>query len=328
MVSRRRATESRIARPHLGKAACGRPFLLAGRVRRIADSFPATEIVAALQHAHNNAAACQVCDALLLFGNLWSRRNEPNASIKRITRHAMKKFLLAGAVVAAFASGAQAADLGVQRVAVPSAIAAPVFNWTGFYLGLNAGYAWGSYTQFSAIGVGPGVSPKGFVGGGQIGYNYQINNIVLGLETDFQSGPRGSSPVGTAGPFYLCGTGPCTVNINWFGTARARAGVAVDRALIYATGGLAYGHFNGGIQNSTYIGSSTKVGYALGAGLEYAFTPNFTAKVEYLYTNLGAANFGVDGGGNRYRASGSFHTVRLGVNYLFSTGPSAVVARY
>jgi outer membrane immunogenic protein len=240
----------------------------------------------------------------------------------------MKKFLLAGVAAIAFASGAQAADLGVARGPVAAAIIAPVFGWTGFYIGLNAGYGWGSYTQYSAVGIGPGVSPKGFVGGAQIGYNYQINNFVLGIEADFQSGPRGSSPVGTAGPTYVCATGPCVVNVNWFGTVRGRAGVAFDRALIYATAGLAYGGFNGGIQNSTYVGSSTKVGYAVGAGLEYAFTNNFTAKAEYLYTNLGSAEFGVDGGGNRYRASGSFHTVRVGLNYLFSTGPSAVVARY
>ena len=240
----------------------------------------------------------------------------------------MKKFLLISTAVAALASGAQAADLGVPRAPVAAAVVAPVFSWTGFYIGLNAGYGWGSYTQFSPLGLGPGVSPKGFVGGGQIGYNHQINNLVLGLEADIQSGPRGQTAQGTIGPFWSCITGPCVVNVNWFGTVRARAGVAVDRALIYATGGLAYGGFSGGIPNSPQAGSSTKVGYSLGAGVEYAFTPNVTAKLEYLYTNLGTADFGTDGAGNRYSARGNFHTVRVGLNYLFSTGPSAVVARY
>ena len=240
----------------------------------------------------------------------------------------MKKLLLASAAAIAMASGAHAADLGAPRAPIAAAIVAPAFSWTGICVGLNAGYGWGSYTQFSPLGLGSTISPKGFVGGAQIGYNYQINNFVLGLEADIQSGPRGSLPVGSAGPFWTCTTGPCVANINWFGTVRGRAGVAADRALFYVTGGLAYGGFNGGILNSAQAGSSTKVGYTLGAGLEYAFTPNVTAKLEYLYTNLGTADFGTDGAGNRFSARGNFHTVRVGVNYLFSTGPSAVVARY
>ena len=240
----------------------------------------------------------------------------------------MKKFLIASTALVAFAAGAQAADLGAPRMPIAAAVVAPAFSWTGFYIGLNAGYGWGNYTQFSASGVGVGVSPKGFVGGGQIGYNWQMNNFVFGLEADIQSGPRGSTPQGTVGPFWSCGTGPCVVNVNWFGTARARAGIAADKALFYVTGGLAYGGFNGGILNSLQAGSSTRVGYAAGAGIEYAFAPNVTAKLEYLYTNLGSAEFGTGVGAERFRASGSFHTVRVGLNYLFSTGPSAVVARY
>lgn len=242
----------------------------------------------------------------------------------------MKKFLLAGAAVAALVSGAQAADLGAPRGPIAAVVVAPAFSWTGFYLGLNLGYGWGNYTQYGrqGLGDGPGVNPRGVVFGGQIGYNYQINNFVLGLEADLQTGPRGSTPQGTLGPAFSCITGNCVVNVNWFGTARARAGIAVDRALLYVTGGLAVAGYNGGIQNSTYVGSSTKVGWTLGAGLEYAFTPNLTAKAEYLFVKTSDADFGVTGGGVQYSARGNFHVARVGLNYLFSTGPSAVVARY
>lgn len=122
---------------------------------------------------------------------------------------------------------------------------------------------------------------------------------------------------------------------NFLGSVRARGGIAVDRALLYVTGGLGIGSFQhratdavtGALFGTGH--SSTRVGLAVGGGLEYAFTPNVTAKVEYMYYHFGTAVAppgAVGGGAANIRTD--VHTVKLGINYLFSTGPSAVVARY
>jgi outer membrane immunogenic protein len=241
----------------------------------------------------------------------------------------MKKFLLAGAALAALATGAQAADLGVRRVEVPSAVIAPVFNWTGFYLGGQVGYGWlnGSST-FSQGAPTLGVRSSGVFGGVHIGYNYQINNFVLGLEADAElSGIRGN--VGNAVGITSQGI----FDVRWQGSLRARAGVAVDRALLYVTGGLALADFRmaGGPLGGPLQGySSTRAGWTVGAGVEYALAPNWTARLEYRYANYGSvsADLGPLYAGVTQRTSLQSHSVRVGVSYLFSTGPGAVTARY
>ena len=239
----------------------------------------------------------------------------------------MKKLLLASAAVAALASGAHAADLGVQRVAVDAAIVAPVFNWTGFYLGAHIGYGWAN-SNWSATGLPIGVNPKGVFGGLQAGYNWQINSLVLGLEADLSAAGLNNA-VPCPNPTFTC-----SGRSNFLSTVRGRAGIAVDRALLYVTGGLAIGNWNHRAANAAgstvggHASSVTRAGLALGAGLEYAFTPNVTAKLEYMYyhfSNYSALN---DGGGTSSTFAPRAHTVKLGINYLFTTGPSAVVARY
>jgi outer membrane immunogenic protein len=241
---------------------------------------------------------------------------------------AMKKFLLAGTALAALATGAQAADLGVRRVEVPSAVIAPVFNWTGFYLGGQVGYGWLNGISTFSNGAGPiGVRSSGVFGGVHVGYNYQINNFVLGLEADAElSGIRGrtSNPAVFAEGIF---------DLRWQGSLRARAGVAVDRALLYVTGGLAVADFRlaGGPAGGPLQGySSTRAGWTLGAGVEYAFAPNWTGRIEYRYANYGSvsADLGPLFPGVTQRTSLQSHSVRVGVSYLFSTGPGAVTARY
>jgi outer membrane immunogenic protein len=116
-----------------------------------------------------------------------------------------------------------------------------------------------------------------------------------------------------------------------------RLGVAADRALFYVTGGLAFADFGSRVNNTTAAptitssSTGTRTGWTLGAGVEYAFTPNWTVRAEYLYANFGSAT--VTGTSSiptdrAWRIKNETHTVRVGVNYLFSTGPSAVVARY
>ena len=237
----------------------------------------------------------------------------------------MKKFLLAGAAVAALASGAQAADLGSPRAPVAAAVVAPAFSWTGFYLGAHAGFGWASarYTDFTGrLGTGS-TTANGLFGGVQAGYNWQINNFVFGVEGDLSAGGLRRTYALTAAESYRA-------TVPFLSSLRARAGIAADRALFYVTGGLGVVTFNDRVfttatRATLFSASTTRAGYTLGAGIEYAITQNWTAKAEYLYYGFGDRR-------NQFttndRTRTDIHTVKIGVNYLFSTGPSAVVARY
>jgi outer membrane immunogenic protein len=314
----------------------------------------------------------------------------------------MKKLLTTFTVLALTAGSALAADL-------PSRKAAPVIPpppppppmWTGFYVGLNAGAAWTNSNQ-QTIGVGPVAignyfskneyandvaafataasasgfnsgNNVGFIGGGQMGYNWQFyNSLVAGVEADIQgiAGNNGSRTVWTAVPG---GSYKDYSSNNWFGitsvrgsldylgTVRGRLGwLFTPTLLLYGTGGLAYGGvtintatqvYNDGYF-SNYISpsfggvnfSNTQVGWTAGGGLEWMFWPNWSAKVEYLYYDLGSVNQGfampvtynygegysdasLFAGQVRARINGNI--VRAGLNYHFNWGaPAPVVAKY
>lgn len=258
-----------------------------------------------------------------------------------------------GASLVALASAASAADLPRRSAAVapaPYYAAAPVFSWTGFYAGVNAGADFRSSpaTSVAAQGFAPTAyqgsskgGSTGFTGGFQAGYNYQMNSLVVGLEADLEyvgrRGVNGAVVPAAPGTNYFA-YAPVSGGSNWIGTVRPRVGYAVDRTLLYVTGGLAFGSVNSG-GSVSYVGtgapgapvtavygatssSSTKVGYALGAGGEYAITPNVIARVEYLYASLGskgqsylaAANPGTSFS-NSYRTNVSL--LRGGVSYKF-----------
>ena len=189
------------------------------------------------------------------------------------------------------------------------------YTWTGFYFGGNAGYGWGSadthfdplpdaVTFFNLRPITLGPDPSGFIGGGQVGYNWQWNKwLVLGVETDFQGsdieGSRRRSPfldifgdIADEDPNVFL---EAHERLQWFGTARGRIGFApLCRLLVYATGGLAYGNvdysantnFDNGI---TYPVSFTRtsLGWTVGGGLEYAISHHWSVKAEYLYYDLG-----------------------------------------
>jgi outer membrane immunogenic protein len=231
----------------------------------------------------------------------------------------MKKFLLAGAALAALASGAQAADLGSQRVAVPAAIIAPAFSWTGFYVGAHIGWGWNpstvSVTDLAGRTFSRGQTGSGVFGGGQIGYNWQVNQFVLGAEADIAGAGLNKSS-----DFF--GIATVRTSTTFLSSVRARAGFAVDRALFYVTGGLGIATFSNKLTDNFGVvasNSSTRAGWTLGGGLEYAFLPNWTAKVEYLYYGFGDRTTITDTG-LAFRTSQNVHSVKLGVNYLFSTG--------
>lgn len=221
---------------------------------------------------------------------------------------------------------AHAADLTVEAPYQPAPVPAPAFTWTGLYVGAHGGYGWGDFTSEPTDAYG-GQKPDGFFGGGQAGYNYQFqNNLVLGIEADVSFGALkddisaqlGSLPEAAFALNYAD-------KINTFGTVRARAGYAFDRFLPYVTGGLAWGQARLDFENTATVDGDVLVhnaasdkqtftGWTIGAGLEYAVTNNITAKVEYLYADLGSRDFDL---GTPVTADITLQTVKLGLNYKF-----------
>jgi outer membrane immunogenic protein len=198
--------------------------------------------------------------------------------------------LAATALSTAAVSSASAADLPL-RAAPPAPIVAavPVFTWTGFYIGGNLGWGWRDDDNETVVLSGPGI-PAGlvgtlnfdngndgnFTGGGQIGYNYQIGSFVIGVETDIQWADTDQAENVAFVPFgagtFVPGSFDNDLS-DWFGTVRARAGVAFDRVLIYATGGLAY--------------TDDNTGWVAGAGVEWALPVNWFGS--------SAVTFGLEG---------------------------------
>ena len=227
-----------------------------------------------------------------------------------------------------------------------------------------------SNSAYWALGNGAigGTSQGGFFGGGQVGYNWQPdllnNNLVFGFEADIQgiaggNGNRSGSTAYPVGNQTVISTTSANGNLQFLGTFRGRVGyLAMPTLLIYGTGGLAYGgvsfnatnYVNGfastGAQNWTAIGSASysnvNVGYAGGGGAEWMFMPNWSAKVEYLYYDLGNINAQLDSGlfglapgfvtqpfrSTSYTGRVNGNLVRAGVNYHFNTAPAPVVAKY
>jgi outer membrane immunogenic protein len=201
--------------------------------------------------------------------------------------------LVAGTALAYLMIGglAVAADMQMPR----PVFAPPAPTWGGFYLGLNAGGGFGTAdNNFSFASVE--LPLKGAIGGGQIGYNWQTGPVVFGLETDFQgSTMKGSISTPCVTPSCATTlTASYTQELPWFGTVRGRVGYAQAGWLLYATGGYAYGQVNAtataaplSAQIST---SQINNGWTVGAGAEMLLSPRWSAKLEYLYVDLGQAN--------------------------------------
>ena len=202
----------------------------------------------------------------------------------------MRAMILAAAVAAPGA--AVAADMGARGPAPYYAQPASYYNWSGLYAGVNAGYEWGHVT-------GSSLDPSGIAGGGQVGYNWQSGQFVFGGETDIQA----SGADDTFAPWKFSNP--------WFGTLRARAGYAMNNILVYGTLGVAYGDLHGQIPGLDE--TKTEFGWAGGLGMEVGFAPNWSAKVEYLYMDLGDRAFSITGMDNGLQSS----ILRFGVNYHF-----------
>jgi outer membrane immunogenic protein len=211
----------------------------------------------------------------------------------------MNKTILGSLVGAALlsATAASAADLPRRNVAPAApAYAAPLFTWTGFYAGANAGYSWNSFTNGGSSLFG---NANGGTYGLTAGYNYQIGQYVLGVEGDYD---------------LMNGKGTRGANVgeqNSLGTLRGRLGYAVDRVLLFGTAGYAGASIK--TANSTTSDTQWYNGYALGGGLEYAFTNNISAKADYLWSSLSSQSI-LNGS-----STAGMHdsTLRAGVNYHF-----------
>jgi outer membrane immunogenic protein len=241
---------------------------------------------------------------------------------------------------------AGAADLGrVTRAPVAAPI--PYYNWTGFYVGVHIGGTWADGS--GAVGFAPtpaafGATPftvdadnDGFLGGVQIGYNWQAGMWVFGLEADVSF--TGDDNTTTVGPILAFPGGApiagsfSTLNteMNWFGTIRGRVGVAFDRFLLYATGGFAFADFDAAMVTSfaatgggvfTAVADDSATGWTLGMGFEWALWPNWSMKAEYLYYDLGDYSLlGVSAAVPGFAVPATFelngHIVRAGLNWRF-----------
>lgn len=209
----------------------------------------------------------------------------------------MKRIALGAAALALLATApARAADL-TRPAPVPASVPAPVFSWTGFYIGGQAGYGWGSGAD--ALGLA-GVDPKGWLAGAQAGYNYQFaNHVVAGIEADIAGGDISAGTLGLSSTLDL------------LGTVRGRLGYAFGPVLPYVTGGFAWG--NNAISIPGASQSQTLTGWTVGAGIEYALTEHWTAKTEYLYTDLGSKSYDALG----LSAGVTSQTAKFGINYKF-----------
>jgi len=258
----------------------------------------------------------------------------------------MKKLLLAGVAVAGLVAGAtaaSAADLPARAAPPPAPFVAavPLFTWTGFYVGAQAGYAWGDNnnnfgfsngsvvsiggTPFLVSGLNDGSDNDGFLIGGHVGYNFQFGQFVAGIEGDLEwadlnGNDNSFALTNAAGQTFLINSG---LGLDWQGSIRARLGYAFDRVLVYATGGFAFAGLNDSnnfnLVNPFFTnGDDTVSGWTLGAGVEYAFTNNLTTRIEYRYTSYDHSGTNVFDDASLNRGNDlDFHTVRVGVSYKF-----------
>jgi len=230
----------------------------------------------------------------------------------------MKNAAIKIAVIAALiGTPALAADMAVKA---PPPVSASAYSWTGFYVGGNVGYGWGGqtgnnltitdpiglFTGYCAAGgcQYPSVNPRGTVGGGQIGYNYQAGSVVYGVITDFQFSHMQANQTVLVPAIPIPGVGVASpenqshsAELAWFGTLRGRIGYAFDNIMPYVSGGLAYGRVSstlnlavlapGGL-NMSGSNDTTRAGWTLGGGVEYGVTQHVTIGVDYIYFDLGS----------------------------------------
>jgi len=256
----------------------------------------------------------------------------------------IRKFFVATAVLMAGSASALAADLPSRRPP-PVYAPLPIFTWTGFYIGGDIGYTWGTDSHNNAAGnLYSFNTPQGEIGGVHVGYNYQINQFVVGLEGDADGLNFSNSNTLALGvvSFYE------STRIPVEGSIRGRLGYAWDHLLFFATGGAAFGDIQHQYAvtaptqlqvapntlvtrydpNNPY--SSTRVGWTVGGGVEYALSNNWSVRGEYRYTDFGHSSDYLASIGQTITNHIIEHRVTVGFSYKFDTfaPPAPVVAKY
>lgn len=264
-----------------------------------------------------------------------------------------KRLLVANVLAAVLTAGAaQAADMPIKAV-VKAPVIAPAFSWTGFYIGAHGGYAWGrnEFSNSDSIDFPGSYEPTygdddanydvdGWLFGGQIGFNYQVDQFVFGVEAD-----ASWANIDGRGKYYIYNDqderigscirqdDACKTEIDALGTITARLGYAVDHTLFYFKGGAAWANVKvtsgftddvNNIPNLSYHASDEDVrwGWTIGGGVEYAFAQNWSVKLEYNYIDLGEDRVNFDysseiTGPHRSDLDLHMSVVKAGINYRF-----------
>jgi outer membrane immunogenic protein len=230
-----------------------------------------------------------------------------------MSKYRLITFGLAAVMLASVSAVSEAADAPRGPAYRPPPPPIPFFNWTGFYAGAHLGVGWSD--------DGGGGSSSGFLGGGQVGFNYQINQWVLGVEADIAGTTiKDSASATVVGPGAVL-TGRADASLDWVSTLAPRLGYAFDRWLVYGKFGGAWAHASATASaaiNGVVVGSAsvdqTVSGWVLGVGTEYALRDNWTAKIEY---NM------MDFGSDSPFADNKFHVFKAGLNYRFG-GPGGL----
>jgi outer membrane immunogenic protein len=251
--------------------------------------------------------------------------------------------ILATALSVALPATLWAADLKVKKPVykAPPAPVAMYTDWSGFYVGGHLGYGWADSsstgTGIGGAGAGPfeaalgtsvGVSPGGWLAGIQFGNNWLYQQYLLGFEVDVgYLGIKGDT---------TAGSDLARVQYGWYGVLAGRLGVTYDNMLLYAKGGLAMARIAndasnliGGVVDGADFSttSGVRTGWALGAGLEYALSRQWSVKGEYLYMDFGSVTSG-NADGDTFEHKNSVHTAKLGLNYRFGAIAGPIVAKY
>ena len=241
----------------------------------------------------------------------------------------MRRVVLGLAGATMLSGAAMAADISRPVYKAPPAGALPVaYDWTGFYVGGHVGYGWAEKDWRDAFGLNVSNKADGFLGGGQVGFNYQTGMFVFGVEGDFSwADIKGGSNIGPVIGAPLGAT--FNTDVDFTATLTGRLGLAFDRWLVYGKGGVAWAHDKYDTNFYTFPGtaslSETRIGWTVGAGVEYAFAPNWSTKLEYNYMDFGTRNVSF-APFTSTAIDQQIHAVKFGINYKFGGGP--LLARY